>query len=74
MSRQDVAEYLLMVLGWVGLECNRDILIDTVRHWASTAELSFADAYPRCHGNAAGISGHTKNLNNYAEGVYSRRP
>lgn len=62
MTRQDVAEYLLMILGWDGIECDRDTLIDTVRRWAGTPGLSFADAYLAALAVRRGCPIYTKNV------------
>jgi predicted nucleic acid-binding protein len=45
MTKQDVAEYLITVLSWVGVVGETDLLIETVERWAGTPGLSFADAY-----------------------------
>jgi predicted nucleic acid-binding protein len=45
MTRQDVADYLLMVLSWDGVRGQKDVMAAAVDRWRSTAGLSFADAY-----------------------------
>jgi predicted nucleic acid-binding protein len=45
MSRQQVAEYLLMVLSWDGVQGKKDVMVDAVQRWRDTPGLSFADAY-----------------------------
>lgn len=45
MGRAEVAEYLLMILGWEGVRAEIDLLVDTVERWRDTGGLSFADAY-----------------------------
>jgi hypothetical protein len=45
MTRADVARYLLMVLGWDGIEGETEVMADAVHRWHSTPGLSFADAY-----------------------------
>ncbi len=45
MTRQQVAEYVLMVLSWPGIEGEKALMSETVRRWSGTPGLSFADAY-----------------------------
>jgi predicted nucleic acid-binding protein len=45
MTREDVARYLLSVLGWQGIEGDKDLMIDIVHRWQHAPGLSFVDAY-----------------------------
>jgi predicted nucleic acid-binding protein len=45
MSRDDVAQYLLMVIGWKGIQGEKDVLVDAVERWRRTPHLAFVDAY-----------------------------
>jgi predicted nucleic acid-binding protein len=45
MGREDVAQYVLMVLSWPGVVGDISLMIDTVQRWRTTPGLSFADAY-----------------------------
>lgn len=45
MTRNDIAEYLLMVLGWDAVQGDKGTMVDAVERWRDTAGLSFADAY-----------------------------
>jgi predicted nucleic acid-binding protein len=45
LSREDVARYLLSILDWPGILCNKPICADTVNRWRQTPGLGFADAY-----------------------------
>ena len=45
MTREEIAEYLLMVLGWKGVRAETDLLVDTVERWRHTPRLAFVDAY-----------------------------
>lgn len=45
MTRQDVAQYLLTVLSWKGVQGDKDLMAQTVQRWAQSARLSFVDAY-----------------------------
>jgi predicted nucleic acid-binding protein len=62
MSRQQVAEYLLMVLSWDGVEGEKDLMIETVQRWASTPGLSFADAHLAALANHRDCQVYTKYL------------
>lgn len=45
MTRDQVGEYLLMVLRWDGVEGDKDTLVDAVLRWRETRGLAFVDAY-----------------------------
>lgn len=45
MTRQDLAAYLIMVLGWPGVHAEKALLADTVVRWRDTPGLAFVDAY-----------------------------
>ena len=45
MTREDVAQYLLMVLSWDGVGGAKGVMADAVERWRTSAGLSFADAY-----------------------------
>jgi len=45
MTRTQVADYLLMILSWRGVQGQRSLMIDAVARWRATPGLSFADAY-----------------------------
>ena len=45
MTRQQVAEYLLMVLSWDGVQGDKAVMVDAVQRWQGTPGLSFVDAY-----------------------------
>jgi predicted nucleic acid-binding protein len=62
MTRSDVAEYLLMVLGWDGITGEKHVMIDTVERWRDTSGLSFADAYLAAVAQARGCPVYTKNV------------
>jgi len=62
MGRAEVAEYLLMVLGWQGVRGEVDLLVDTVERWRDTAGLSFADAYLAALAVRLGAPVYSKNL------------
>lgn len=45
MTRQHVAAYLAMVIGWPGVQGDKDSMADAVQRWRDAPRLSFADAY-----------------------------
>ncbi len=45
MTRQNVADYLAMVLAWPGVLGEKGVMLDAVQRWRDTPRLSFADAY-----------------------------
>lgn len=62
MTRGDVAEYLLMVLSWQGVQGETDVLADAVERWRDTPGLSFADAYLAALATSRRCSVYTKNV------------
>jgi hypothetical protein len=45
MTRGDVAQYLLTVLSWKGVQGDKDTMAQAVQRWAQTPGLSLVDAY-----------------------------
>ena len=45
MTRADVADYLLSVLGWPGVEGEKEVMVEAVERWGQTPGLGFVDAY-----------------------------
>jgi predicted nucleic acid-binding protein len=62
MRRDDVAAYLLMVLGWDGIQGEKDVLADAVERWRRTPGLSFADAYLAALATQQQCPVYTKNV------------
>jgi predicted nucleic acid-binding protein len=62
MTRQDVAEYMLMLLSWEGVVGEKDLMAEAVQRWAGTPGLSFADAYLAALASRQGCVVFTKNL------------
>ena len=60
-NRQELATYLLMVLGWPGVEGDTETMIETVQRWAATPGLSFVDAYLAVRAGQRGCPIYTKN-------------
>lgn len=62
MTRTDVADYLLMVLSWNGVQGDKDLMVDAVERWRDTAGLSFADAFLAALATQRGCPVYTKNV------------
>ena len=75
MTKQDVAQYLITVLSWVGVVGETDLLIDTVERWAGTPGLSFTDAYLAALATRRRCPVFTKNLREFlGQGVNAPSP
>lgn len=70
LTREDVAEYLLMVVGWDGIQCGKDVLVDALQRWRATPGLGFTDAYLATLAAGSGSPAYTKNVAEFrAQGV-----
>jgi len=65
LRRTDVAAYLLMLLGWPGIEADKDILTTAVELWGGHPQLSFVDAYLAARGNREDRPVFTKNVGDF---------
>lgn len=75
MTREDVAEYLLMVLGWDGIRGDKDLMVDTVERWRGSPGLSFADAYLAAAAALRGCPVYSKNVRDFeSQGVSVPQP
>lgn len=75
MTRDEVAEYLLMVLTWKGIRGDMDALVDAVQRWRGTLGLSLADAYLAALAAARACVVYTKNVRELeAQGVTVPQP
>lgn len=75
MTRQQVAEYLLMVLSWDGVEGDKDVMVDAVQRWQETSGLSFADAYLAARAAERNCFVYSKNVRELeAQGVTVPQP
>lgn len=66
MSRNEIAEYLLMVLSWPGIEADKSILADAVVRWRKTPGLAFVDAYLAALGTRLACPIYSKNVRELA--------
>lgn len=72
MTRQQIGEYLLMVLSWDGVEGD---MVDAVQRWQETSGLSFADAYLAALAAERSCSVYSKNVRELeAQGVTVPQP
>lgn len=70
MSRAEVGEFLLAILGWPGILGNKNVMIDAVTRWQDTPGLAFVDAYLAALARERPCSIFTKNVRELrAQGV-----
>lgn len=62
MTRAEIAEYLLTVLGWDGVYGEKALLVDAVERWRDTPDLAFVDACLAAQGAREGRPIYTKNI------------
>jgi predicted nucleic acid-binding protein len=62
MTRQQVAQYLLVVLTWDGVQGEKDLMASAVQRWRDTPGLSFVDAYLAALAIQRGCAVYTKNV------------
>lgn len=75
LTREDVANYLLMVLSWNGVRGDKGAMVDAVQRWRSTPGLGFADAYLSARAITGGSPVYTKNVSDFeAQGVPVPQP
>jgi predicted nucleic acid-binding protein len=63
MTREDVAVYLLTVLGFAGIVGDKSILVDATERWRDTPGLAFVDSYLAALGVDQSCPVYTKNVN-----------
>jgi len=62
MTREDIATYLEVVIGWPGIIGDKDTMIDAVQRWRDTPGLAFTDAFLAAHAAAEERPVYTKNV------------
>ncbi|MBI2964752.1 MAG: PIN domain-containing protein [Chloroflexi bacterium] len=62
MSRDEVAEYLLVILAWEGIVADKSTLIQSVERWRDTDGLGFVDAYLAVVASTEGAPVYSKNV------------
>jgi predicted nucleic acid-binding protein len=70
MTRSDIADYLLMLIGWPGVQCDKQLFGDTIRRWRDTPRLGFVDAHLAALAARRACAVYTKNIREFvAQGV-----
>ena len=62
MTRDDVAAYMLAMVGLDGVLGDKGILVDTIERWRDTHGLAFADAYLAALAAERGCPVYSKNV------------
>ncbi len=62
MARAEVAEYLLAIVGWEGIDGDKVPLVDAVVRWRDTPGIAFVDAYLASVALREGRPVYTKNV------------
>ena len=62
MTRAEVAEYLLAVLAWEGIDGDKGLLVSAVERWRDTPGLAFVDAYLAVLARHEQCAVYTKNV------------
>ncbi len=75
MRREQVADYLLMVLSWSGVQGDKRAMVDAVQRWHASSSLAFADAYLAALASQRACPVYTKNVRELeAQGVAVPQP
>ena len=62
MTRAQIADFLLAVLSWPGVEGDKDLMVETVERWEKTPGLGFVDADLAALAVQQGRPVYTKNV------------
>jgi predicted nucleic acid-binding protein len=74
-TKDDVASYMLTVLGWPGVRGDKDVMVDAVERWSMTPGLAFVDAYLAALAHRHGAVVYTMNVRELSsQGVSAPRP
>jgi predicted nucleic acid-binding protein len=75
LTREQIAQYLLSVLSWAGVEGDIELMVETVERWGHTPRLSFVDAYLATVATEWQCPVYTKNVRDLeSQGVEVPRP
>lgn len=66
ISKEDIAQYLLSVLTWRGVQGEKDLMAQAVERWMRTDGLAFVDAYLAEVATQRGCVVYTKNVRELA--------
>lgn len=64
-DRQWLARYLIGVVEWPGVICDRATLAETLQRWSATPGLAFVDAYLATVATAHEVPVYTKNVREF---------
>jgi predicted nucleic acid-binding protein len=62
MTRQDVAAYMMVMVGLAGVVADKGVLVDTIERWRDTPGLAFVDAYLAAVATTRACPVYTKNV------------
>lgn len=75
LTREGVARYLLMVLGWPGVLGEKGLMVEAVERWQSAPEIGFVDAYLAALATQHRCPVFTKNVKHLSgQGVVAPQP
>jgi predicted nucleic acid-binding protein len=66
MTRDEVAEYLLGILDWPGIQGDKDIMVEVVQRWQRAEQVGFVDAYLATLATRGDLPVFTKNVRDLA--------
>jgi len=67
ITREEIAEYLLVILGWPGVRGDKESMINAVERWSATPGLAFVDAYLAALASRRGAVIYTKNARDFTQ-------
>ena len=66
MTRAEIAQFLLSVLSWPGVDGDKDVMVEAVQRCGGTPGLGFVDAYLAMLAIRQHRPVYTKNVNEFA--------
>lgn len=70
LTREQLAAYLLTVLGWPGVRGEKNVMVDAVERWQQSPGLGFVDAFLAARAAERHAPVYTKNLRHFrSQGV-----
>ena len=65
MTRDEIAEYILAVLQWPGIDADKDLLSATLDLWRNVPDAGFVDAYLAAIAKEQGCPVFSKNVKDF---------
>ena len=62
LTRAQIADYLLSVVAWPGIQADKPLLTDAIQRWGARSDLGFVDAYLAALAARRSCPVHTKNV------------